>query len=110
MTDGLIGKYFMCFYDNCGEMYSRNGMVEARVGDNHYLVRLDNYSEAPMTSRLTVVAIAKMTGAGDLVFNGDMPWEFFDTAEQRAAYERWLDEPTMGKEPCVVPMKTGEMN
>jgi hypothetical protein len=91
----LIGKYFIAPHIGAG-------VVEAALDDAHYLVRYE--TDAGMPEHLVVAAISDMVGAG--ADDGPPPWAFFDTIEQRAKFQAWMNQPENPNRPRVVPFKT----
>jgi hypothetical protein len=79
-------------------------LVEAVIGDSHYLVRFDSDGEIPES--LAVVAISDMARAGGTGNEDEPPpWLFFDTVEQRSKYVAWINEPSDGPgKPRIVPL------
>jgi hypothetical protein len=96
----LIGKYFLGV-----DPHSGPGVVEAAIGDSHYLVRFD--SDGAIPASLAIVAISDMARAGGTGQEDEPPpWVFFDTLEQRAQYIAWMIEPTDGPgKPRIVPLR-----
>jgi hypothetical protein len=94
-TPNLIGKYFIGIHDDG----LRSGVVEAAVNDTHFLVRFDRFFCAAAPEPLAVVPIAEMISIvhGDDEFT--MCWNFFDSEEQRAAYQAWVDAPPVDGKP-----------
>ncbi len=92
--DLLVGKYFVAPQTGAG-------VVEAALDDAHYLVRYETDFGVP--EHLEVVAIRDMVGAG--ADDGPPPWAFFDTIEQRAKFQAWMNEPENPNRPRVVPFK-----
>jgi hypothetical protein len=94
MSNALVGKYFIGVYNQS----MRSGIVEAALGDRHYLVRFDTLigfmdgSHWPQS--LAVVAIDDMTRpARDGNEDVPPPWAFFDDVDQQHAYNAWFRSP-----------------
>jgi hypothetical protein len=87
----LIGKYFIGVHDDA----MRSGVVEAAVGSEHFLVRFDEFigftDGSKWPESLAVVAISDIVGNSNVDEPG--PWFLFDSPEQRAKYEAWLNQP-----------------
>jgi hypothetical protein len=97
----MIGKYFIGVHDEA----LHSGIIEAQISDHYYLVRFDGFTstDGPVCpERLAVIPVANMVGRCK-----DCPpsWDLFDTIEQRAAYQAWLDEPSADK-PRVVQIRS----
>ena len=97
-SNALVGKYFVGSYQHGGP-----GVVEAELGDSHYLVRSDADRDIP--EMLWVVAITDMARAGGVGADDDpLPWVFFDTIEQRAKYLEWINQSPDPNKPRIVPL------
>jgi hypothetical protein len=95
----LVGKYFIAPYPH------EDGIVEAVFDDGYFLVRFEEKAGGPPEA-LAVVAIDDMARIGSTGEDDEPPhWLFFDTAEQRAKYRRWIDEPAGPNKPRIVPMR-----
>jgi hypothetical protein len=99
-ANALVGKCFLGV-----DPHSGPGVVEAAIGDSHYLVRFDSDSGVPES--LAVVAISDMARAGGTGHEDEPPpWIFFDTVEQRTKYIAWMNEPPDGSgKPRIVPLR-----
>jgi hypothetical protein len=95
----LVGKYFIATFPHW------DGQVEAMIDEAHYFVRFDVGTDGSPEA-FAVVALDDMVRAGrDDEEEGPGHWLFFDTAEQRAKFRAWLNEPTDPDKPRVVQMR-----
>jgi len=99
-ANALVGKYFLGV-----DPHSGPGVVQAVIDESHYLVHFDSDNGIPES--LAVVAISDMARAGGTGREDEPPpWIFFDTAEQRAKYIAWMNEPPDGSgKPRIVPLR-----
>ena len=102
MSNALVGKYFIGVHDES----MRSGIVEAALGDYHYLVRFDTLigfmDGSHWPESLAVVAIDDMArprrdGDEDVT----PPWHFFDDIDKRRDCNAWINA-APDRQPCVV--------
>jgi hypothetical protein len=92
----LVGKYFMAPFPH------DDGVVEAVIDDGHCLVRFDATADGAPEA-LAVVALSDMVRPGNVGEDDEVPnWLFFDSAEQRAKYREWVNQPDGPHKPRIV--------
>jgi hypothetical protein len=97
-SEVLVGKYFMATDPH------EDGIVESAINEDYYLVRFESRAGGPPEA-FAVVALSDMARVGSTGNeNEPPPWLFFDSAEQRAKYRTWINEPDDPNKPRIVPM------
>ena len=100
--DLLVGKCFIAPYPHA------DGVVVAVLDEDFCFVRFDAGADGPPEA-FAVVALSDMAKAGYNSGEDEVaPWLFFDSAEQRAKYRAWLNNPGGPNKPRIVPLRRKE--